>query len=362
MLKRLGYIAVLAAVHSFVGITWSSLIMFSICLLSTLYIVVPLMFRYIPAVSRHMVFLPFVNWASKERLTNPSKAGVSRARNFYLTTEDGVRLGVWQILPLSNPEPESESMPSGDTDDAEQTFVQLLSASGGGPVIFYNHGNSGSRAGPHRVELYHVLQRLNCHIVAFDYRGYADSSDLTPTETGVVSDSRFVYKWIRRYVPASRIVVWGHSLGTGVTSRLVAELCAEGDSPAGLILESPFNNIREEVEAHSFSLLHRKMPGFSWFILDPLQTFDICFESDRHMARVTVPVSILHAEDDIIVPHRLGIKLYESARQCMRGGQVEFHSFPSSLGLGHKFICRSDRLPDIVRNFLLSTSAAPSDS
>ena len=56
------------------------------------------------------------------------------------------------------------------------------------------------------------------------------------------------------------IFVWGHSLGTGVSSAVVADLCsrfsnggAGGDSkattrlPRALVLESPFNNIRDEV-------------------------------------------------------------------------------------------------------------------
>ena len=63
--------------------------------------------------------------------------------------------------------------------------------------------------------------------------------------------------------------MWGHSLGTGVSSAVVADLCsrfgngdaagngngaggASGDSkstrlPRALVLESPFNNIRDEV-------------------------------------------------------------------------------------------------------------------
>ena len=57
------------------------------------------------------------------------------------------------------------------------------------------------------------------------------------------------------------IFVWGHSLGTGVSSAVVADLCSRfgngngaggGDSestrlPRALVLESPFNNIRDEV-------------------------------------------------------------------------------------------------------------------
>ena len=39
---------------------------------------------------------------------------------------------------------------------------------------------------------------MDFHVVAFDYRGYADSSThIAPTETGVVKDARAVYDWVR---------------------------------------------------------------------------------------------------------------------------------------------------------------------
>lgn len=48
------------------------------------------------------------------------------------------------------------------------TYEQLLSH--GEPIIIYMHGNSGTRANEHRIQLYHVLQDINCHIIAVDYR------------------------------------------------------------------------------------------------------------------------------------------------------------------------------------------------
>ena len=39
------------------------------------------------------------------------------------------------------------------------------------PIVLYLHGNTGSRAREHRIELYKVLQKLNYHVICFDYRG-----------------------------------------------------------------------------------------------------------------------------------------------------------------------------------------------
>lgn len=47
-------------------------------------------------------------------------------------------------------------------------YEKLLSH--GEPIIIYMHGNSGTRANEHRVQLYHVLQDIDCHVIAVDYR------------------------------------------------------------------------------------------------------------------------------------------------------------------------------------------------
>jgi len=47
-------------------------------------------------------------------------------------------------------------------------YENLLSH--GEPIIIYMHGNSGTRANDHRVQLYHVLQNIDCHVLAIDYR------------------------------------------------------------------------------------------------------------------------------------------------------------------------------------------------
>ena len=33
------------------------------------------------------------------------------------------------------------------------------------------HGNTGSRAREHRLNIYHIFQELDYHTIAFDYRG-----------------------------------------------------------------------------------------------------------------------------------------------------------------------------------------------
>ncbi|KAK6027638.1 hypothetical protein OSTOST_06330 [Ostertagia ostertagi] len=83
------------------------------------------------------------------------------------------------------------------------------------PIVLYLHGNSFDRTIAHRVELYNLLNKLDCHVVTFDYRGYGDS-DGDPSEPGLVNDSRVVYDYVKSHCKDNAIIVWGHSMGSGL--------------------------------------------------------------------------------------------------------------------------------------------------
>lgn len=83
----------------------------------------------------------------------------------------------------------------------------------------------------------------------FRHLGYGDSSDVEPSEDGLVNDAIFMYKWLSNRT-SSKIFVWGHSLGTGISTHALSLLKKEGVSPLGLVLECPFTNMMEEVGEH----------------------------------------------------------------------------------------------------------------
>jgi len=319
-----------------------------------LFIALPFLFKYTPWIQRNLVFLPFVKWPKNVNFSAPDAEGLPATRNFYLETEPGVRVGVWHILPRS-------LMEEGGA--REDTWYEEALADDR-PVVMYLHGNSAHRAGPHRVELYQVLRQLDCHVVCFDYRGYADSTMVLPNETGVVSDAKAVYNWLVARTGSSPLLVWGHSLGTAVSSHLVADLCVEGTRPCGLVLESPFNNIFDEIRNHPMSWVWRKMPWFDWFFTDALAASDLGFVSDQRIALIDIPVLIMHAKDDVVVPFKLGKALYETALQVREPGwrKVEFEEFSEEFGYAHKFICRAPELPEIVRRFIARCSKDSDDS
>lgn len=120
-------------------------------------------------------------------------------------------------------------------------------------IVLYLHGNTASRGASHRVDLYKLLRSLNYHVVTLDYRGYGDSANISPTERGVVYDALAVYQYITS-ISKNPVYLWGHSLGTGVATHLLSLLTDMSlPGPKAVVLESPFNNIREEICAHPFS-------------------------------------------------------------------------------------------------------------
>uniref|UniRef100_A0A8C5H9S3 Lysophosphatidylserine lipase ABHD12 n=1 Tax=Gouania willdenowi TaxID=441366 RepID=A0A8C5H9S3_GOUWI len=306
------------------------------------YICIPFIVKLCPSIQAKLVFLNFMRMPYFIDLQQPSDQGLNHTHNFYLQPEADQRVGVWHTVPTV--------MWRAAQDKGGDWFESTLSSTH--PVILYLHGNAGTRGGDHRVQLYKVLSLLGYHVITFDYRGWGDS-DGSPSEELMTSDSLFIYDWIKHRIHNKLpLYIWGHSLGTGVATNLVRKLCDRGTPPDALILESPFTNIREEARSHPFSMVYRYLPGFDWFFLDSITVNNIRFPSDENVNHISCPVLILHAEDDAVVPFRLGQKLYEEASRSvsLRGHKVQFVPFAAAKGYKHKFIYRSPELPHILRN------------
>ena len=85
------------------------------------------------------------------------------------------------------------------------------------------------------------LANLGYDVLVFDYRGWGTSTDVEPTEQGLLKDSRAALAWLsaRAGVPADRLVYYGRSFGSAVATQLAADT-----RPAALILESPFSSVQ----------------------------------------------------------------------------------------------------------------------
>lgn len=209
----------------------------------------------------------------------------------------------WHVLPLS----ETAATP----EECERRLAEARL------VVLYFPGNAGNRS--YRDEAFRMLSQLGVHVFLVDYRGYAENPG-APSEAGLTEDARSVWNWLtgERRVPASKIVVFGESLGGGVATRLAADLCREGTPPAGLALQSTFSSLVDAARSHFPWLPVR------WVLLDT-------FRSDEAMPHVTCPLLHAHGTLDTIVPIELGRKLFAAAPDRSASGQAKtFVELPQS--------------------------------
>ncbi|XP_014360171.2 lysophosphatidylserine lipase ABHD12 [Papilio machaon] len=329
--------------------------------------VLPLVFRYSKCVQRKMVFTNCINYPRNLDYNNPSSCNIIGARNFTVEFQSKINnckicLGVWHIVPCSL---FKEIFVVRKHLDSNARLMNELRQTQN-TVVLYCHGNCNHRASPHRLNLYKVFQELNFHVITFDYRGYGDSTNVQPTERGVVEDTLHVYSWILRSISRTHrpmVVIWGHSLGTAVAAHLVAhlsQLCGNMGhgtmpQPSALILEAPFNNLIEEIESHPFSKLVSWLPYYKATFLKPFAvSSEYAFTTDQYlMLAPQVPILILHSRSDRIVPYELAVKLYTSTvasrREAKSQAPVVLHGFERGQGLGHNNLCQAPDLPDVVR-------------
>lgn len=324
-------------------------------LIVVIYIISPVVFKYSTFIQRNLLFMNHVNTQFGFNLSQPEQIGLKCTRTLRLAGVDGSKddqLGVWHILA-------SSSLPFCSTNhQTNRTSIEdkLAFSSDSRPIVLYLHGNGGTRGGSHRAQLYRRLAyELDYHIVTFDYRGYGDSTYRQPTSGSLSADARFMYDWLLAQpdIAKDRLIVWGHSLGTAIAVRMLAET-PEASRPRRLLLEAPFDSLANAIAHHPFSAPFRIIPYFEHFFVEPIESSpELNFDSAGQVHHLTrMPIMILHAKDDAIIPFKLGHNLYTEAAKALGEQQVEFVSVDGKHNLGHKHICQHDETMDTVRKFI----------
>lgn len=186
---------------------------------------------------------------------SPQEWGIDRGETVSFPAADGSRLAGWWIAP-----------------------------SEGKPVILILHGRSGNISG--RAPVAAGLGREGYGVLLFDYRGYG-RSDGSPSEEGLFEDAVAAYDWTRRRgICGGRIVILGQSLGNAPAARLAASRPA-----AGLVLVSPFLSLPEAAAD--------RLP---WLPLGALLWPRNRFEVGAHLARLRIPLVLVAAAEDRLVP------------------------------------------------------------
>jgi len=221
-------------------------------------------------------------YPSKLLVRTPADIGL-RYEDVYFKSGDGVRLHGWYLPAVGAGGP------------------------GGGATILHLHGNAENMST--HIGAVHWLPPQGFDVFLFDYRGFGHSSG-EPDISGALEDARAALEVAASLSHADPLIVFGQSLGGALAAQAIV------DSPvraqvAGLIMDSAFSDYRGIVrdKLAEFWLTWPLQVPISWLFhndYSPLQVID----------RISpIPLLIVHAEFDPIVPVRHARQLFERARE-----------------------------------------------
>lgn len=179
------------------------------------------------------------------------------------------------------PGAEALSLQTGDGNRLVGVHIAAERPSGERTLIVGFGGNAwnGQHVAEYLSELY-----PEADIVTFHYRGYRPSGG-SPSAAALMADAPLVYDLAVDRVKPRRTVLVGFSIGSGVAARLAAKR-----RPDGVILVTPFDSLKAVAQSM-----------YPWIPIGPFFEHEI--DAAGALGNTDVPVAIIEAERDEIVPH-----------------------------------------------------------
>jgi alpha-beta hydrolase superfamily lysophospholipase len=180
------------------------------------------------------------------------------------------------------------------TKDAERIISWWAPPRPGAGVVLFFHGTPSTL----RDTVWRLpdLWKTGLGVMAIDYRGYGGSTG-SPSELGLRTDARGAFDYIHAAAPASKVALFGESLGTGVAIALARERPV-----AGVLLNAPYASVLRLFELRGPPLPYR------WLLTDQ-------FDSEALIGGINVPVMILHGMADDQIPIKEARRLYAAAHE-----------------------------------------------
>lgn len=236
-------------------------------------------------------------WAFQRSLIYfPDTTGVAPAadvlfggQDITLRTSDGLDLDAW-FAPAAG--------------EAEDRELAVLMAPGNG-------GNRQARA-----ELARSFQGQGFAVLVMDYRGYG-SNPGRPSEDGLIRDGLAAVDALEdQGYPPERTIYFGESIGGGVVAALLAQR-----PPAAAVFRSPFTELADVGRHH-----------YPWLPVRTILRDE--FQVAAHVAESQVPVSVIRAGEDSVVPAELSAEVASAAPHLVEEQVFDFadHNDPIMFG------------------------------
>jgi uncharacterized protein len=226
-----------------------------------------------------------------------------------------------KLIFMPSPASTSSLRYAGQADGMDDVWINLQSAETGKPVrlhaLWHAHPDAaapvllylhGARRNVHGSAFrIRNMQELGFAVLAVDYRGFGQSSDELPSEAMVYEDARAAWAWLARQHPARDRYIFGHSLGGAIAVQLASEVV----DAKGMIVEGSFTSIPDVF----------KTMRWGWLPVGALITQR--FDSAEKIAKVKVPVLVVHGDNDTLIRPELGRQLFERVTAPKRFVLVE---------------------------------------
>ncbi len=163
-------------------------------------------------------------------------------------------------------------------------------------TILFFHGNATNIS--EMVDFVDLFRSLDLNVFLLDYRGYGKSEG-RPTEAGTDADADAAWRYLvsDKGIAPEEIVVYGHSLGGGVAAGLASQR-----QIGGLILDGTFTSV-PDVGAEIYPYLPVKLMA------------RIFYPTKERIAKLHLPILIIHSKDDEVIPFSHGEKLFAAANE-----------------------------------------------
>lgn len=189
---------------------------------------------------------------------------------------------------------------SGSGSEAGDLFCWWISAGKtGAPTMLYLHGNDKNIGHARDLEYARGMHGLGYNVLMIDYRGYGKSTGGKPSEHTVYEDAESAWDYLirQRGIVPGKIFIYGHSLGGAIAINLAIH---HADA-AGVIEESSFTSMPAIASATGYGfmptniLIHER------------------FDSLSKVAKLKIPLLVIHGTWDTVVPSRMGQQLFDAA-------------------------------------------------